>query len=724
MVVAFADDPQLAAFLERVRAYRAAGDDAKSAPHEGFIDVLRSVRAYGPQDRLTERIEARRKELHPQEDLDIHLDLWHPGDVQEAHAWVSAAEKAIRSAGGSVVDTYENHRSGLLLIRARLAVAALDDLAQIDEIALIDGSPRFSPSQAQAKQASLDDMPQVLSPAPDAPLVGIIDSGVRSAHPLLAGAVYDATTLSAEFDDGEDEHGHGTRVAGLLLHGSLDNVLGVDVLPPPLCRLLSVRVLGADNCFPTDAVWEAEVERAIRHCAEQGARVICLSIGDPDTSYMGARSTPVAALIDELARELRVVVVVPTGNIPPAAYLNASEDGPEAYLDAMARSDHATMLDPAPATTALTVGALTPDALAGAARSSFAATRRALGEGGWPSPFSRQGPGIDGSVKPELSAPGGSLALDIELGTLAQDDALGIVSASGKAPERLLDIDIGTSYAAPLVARVASAVTAAYPGFKANLVRALTLLGSSEPRFLEAISSMPKRDRDKVQFRTVGYGEPRLAETIESTPHRTILVAEDEIRVDSTIVYEIPVPTSFNASGGARGIDVALAFDPQTRARRLDYAATKMKFWLVRGMSAEGISEVFTSEGEEALEELESLEAQDAEESTEDEADEKRRTPSKLGRCHVALSPSGLARSRGANQLARKRFAQRLPDGDGDTYHLVVQCRRVWASTSFRQSFGVAVALWRDEGHAEIYNEIKARIEVPIEVPVEIEIRR
>lgn len=722
-VVAFADDPQLAAFLERVRAYRAAGDDAESAPYEGFVDVLDSIRAYGPQDRLTQRIEARRSEVGPGDELDVHLDLWHPGDIQLANAWVRETSEAIQSADGEVLDTYLNHRSGLLLIRARIPEPALDDLAQVDEIALIDGLPRFPPSRAHAKQASLDDLPRVLSPASDAPLVGIVDSGVQSAHPLLAGAVYDATTLSSEFGDGEDEHGHGTRIAGLLLHGPLDDVLDIDVLPPPLCRLMSVRVLGSDNCFPANVVWEAEVERAIRHCAEQGARVICLSIGDPDTAYEGARSTPVAALIDELSRELRVVIVVPTGNVQTAAYLSPGDQDGGSYVDAMVQSDQTTMLDPAPATTALTVGALAPDALAGAARASFAATRRALGEGGWPSPFSRHGPGIDASVKPELSAPGGSLAMDLEFGSVVEDDALGIVSSSGKSSDRILDIDIGTSYAAPLVARVAGAVTATYPEFKANLVRALTLLGSSEPRYLDAIASIPKRDRDKLQFSTVGYGEPRLSETITSTPHRAILVAEDEIRVDSTMLYEVPVPTSFQASGGARGIDIALAFDPLTRARRLDYAATKMKFWLVRGMSAEEISEVFTSADQDALEELESLEAQDADEQAGDETEE-RRTPSKLGRCHVALSPSGLIRSRGANQLARRRFGQRLPNGDGDTYHLVVQCRRVWASKSFRQSFGLAVALWRDEGQPEIYNEIKARVELPVELPVEIEIRR
>jgi hypothetical protein len=59
-----------------------------------------------------------------------------------------------------------------------------------------------------------------------------------------------------------------------------------------------------------------------------------------------------------------------------------------------------------------------------------------------------------------------------------------------------------------------------------------------------------------------------------------------------------------------------------------------------------------------------------------------------------------------------------------DTYHLVVQCRRVWAANTFRQSFGLAVALWRDEGQPAIYDEIKARVEIRVEVPIEIEIPR
>jgi hypothetical protein len=723
MVVAFADDPQLHAFLERVDAYRAAGDDADTAQYEGLIDAIDSLRPYGPDDRLTPRVQESAQGLSDGDRLDLHLDLWHPGDPELATAWLDELDAAIRSAGGEVLDRYSNHVSGLLLARAAVPAAALPQVAQLDQVAVVDGLPTQPPSNAIARRVSVEDLPRVEPPSTESPIVGLIDSGVQSAHPLLAGAVYDATTLSGELPGGEDEHGHGTRVAGLLLHGSLRDALARGLLPAPMFRLLSVRVLGADNCFPHGTLWEAELERAIRYCVQQGARVVNLSLGDPDTPYVGPRSTPVAALLDQLTRELDVVLVLPTGNTAPVSYAALDETLPRAYVRQLLENTHTSMLDPAPAITALTVGGLAADTLAGTGRSTGSATRRALGEAGWPAPISRIGPGIAGAIKPDLVAPAGSLAWEAAQRTVVSDEELGVLSSGGEAPDRLLDSDIGTSYAAPLVARTAGGVLARYPDISANLARALVLLGARDSVDERAFSHLQGAELFTAKLRTCGYGVPDLGRTIDSSSHRAVLVADGEIELDTTIVYEVPIPASFRDSGGQRGIDVALAFDPPTRARRLDYAANRMQFWLVRRMGIEEIEAVFIRGDPSELEgALAAAEDSSTDEPEQPEASPGPPKPSELGPKLVQLIPKAQARSRGANQLGRKVFSHRLTEADGDTFHLVVQSRSLWRGVSGTQKFGLAVALWRTEGQPEIYNEIRARVEV--EVPVEIEVRR
>ncbi len=720
LVVAFADDPQLHAFLERVDAYRAAGDTADTAPYEGLIDIVAGLRPYGSEDRLTDRVRSHRDSLADGELLDLQLDLWHPGDPELAGTWMNELAAAIVAAGGTLLDRYINDVSGLLLARAHAPRDALSQIAELDQIALIDGVPTQPPSNARARQANVEDLPQLTAPLPDSPLVGLVDSGVRSAHPLLAGAIYDATTLSSELQDGEDEHGHGTRVAGLLLHGPLQDVLERGVLPRPMFRLLSTRVLGPDNCFPHGTVWEAELDRAIRYCAEQGARVINLSLGDPDTPYRGSRSTPVAALVDQLTRELGVVVVLPTGNTQPVSYATLDETLPSGYVAQLLDSSHTTLLDPAPAITALTVGGLASDSLAGVGRVAGAATRLALGAHGWPAPISRVGPGIGGSIKPELSAPAGSLAWEAAQRTVVADEQLAVLSCGGEAPERLLETDIGTSYAAPLVARAAGGLLARYPDLSANLVRALVLLGSQDLADERAFSHLQGAELAKAHLYACGYGTPDLSRTINSDPHRAVLVAEGQIELDTTIVYEVPIPASFRVSGGRRGIDVALAFDPPTRARRLDYAASRMRFWLVRRMTVQEIEEVFTrADPAEFAATLESAEQDSTDDSDQQDGQTPRPpTPSQLNTQLVQLTPTAQARSRGANQLGRKVFSQRLTEQDGDTFHLVVQCSSLWRGTAGVQAFGIAVALWRDEGQPEIYQEIRMRVQLPVEIEV------
>ena len=179
---------------------------------------------------------------------------------------------------------------------------------------------------------------------------------------------------------------------------------------------------------------------------------------------------------------------------------------------------------------------------------------------------------------------------------------------------------------------------------------------------------------------------------------------------------------------GLGGIDIALAFDPETRARRLDYAATKMEFWLVRGMSAEEITEVFTSADPEELERLESAD-EDVIGETEDEDEEdgekaKKITPSRpqtqarqplsectgpLSRCQPARPSANLTAA--TRQRRRQLLPRRpMPAGLGVEHVQPVVCDR-----------GRAVSRC---GSPPIYEELRARTRVAVEVPVEIELRR
>ncbi len=56
------------------------------------------------------------------------------------------------------------------------------------------------------------------APSADAPSVVLLDTGIATAHPMLAKAVLKATSVVPNNSSGEDAHGHGTQMAGVALH--------------------------------------------------------------------------------------------------------------------------------------------------------------------------------------------------------------------------------------------------------------------------------------------------------------------------------------------------------------------------------------------------------------------------------------------------------------------------------------------------------------------------
>jgi hypothetical protein len=140
--------------------------------------------------------------------------------------------------------------------------------------------------------------------------VAIVDSGIDAAHPEFAGRIAAGKSFVASPWD-VDADGHGTFVAGEIA-ASPNNDIGIAGLAFN-AQLLVAKVVESDGSIPL----KAEVA-AIRWAADQGARVINLSLGaarDPLNSRLDSYSPLEQAAVDYAVAK-GAVVVAAVGNGP------------------------------------------------------------------------------------------------------------------------------------------------------------------------------------------------------------------------------------------------------------------------------------------------------------------------------------------------------------------------------------------------------------------------
>jgi subtilisin family serine protease len=420
--------------------------------------------------------------------------------------------------------------------------------------------------------------------------------------------------------------------------------------------------------------------------ARFGCRIFVISLGDRKRSYDGGKVGTWAATLDELARELDIVIVVSSGNRVPRSG-NRLEQGITEYPRYLLE-DSNRFFEPAGALNVLTVGSLAHGEGVGADMSEYANVRPITREYE-PSPFSRVGPGIGGSTKPDVVDVGGTLVFDGAVGRLRPGEELpsaGVLTLHHDYLTRLFTAGSGTSYAAPRVAFSAAQIFARFPSASANLVRAL-LVGSAE---------IPDPARERMALlggdatrAVLGYGLVDLERAAYSDDARVVLYGEDELALDHFAVYRIPIPEPFQREKGERSIRVTLAYDPPVRHTRADYAGVGMSFRLVRGCAPELIFEHYRKR-----------------------AKEEGRFPELASRFDCNLNPGARAREKGTVQCATATF-KRSVEAYGDDYYLVVRCEAGWASAVDRQRFAVVVEI-SQKAQVQLYERIRQRIRVPV----------
>ncbi|MFF5007282.1 S8 family serine peptidase [Streptomyces phaeochromogenes] len=246
--------------------------------------------------------------------------------------------------------------------------------------------------------------------------VAVLDTGVDATHDDLKNQVVAEKNFSTAAD-ATDKYGHGTHVASILA-GTGANSAGKYKGVAPGAKLLNGKVLGDDGSGDDSGII-AGMDWAV----EQGADVVNLSLGGGDTPDID----PLEAQVNKLSKEKGVLFAIAAGN-----------DGD---------LGEQTIGSPGSAEAALTVGAVDDtDKLAS---------------------FSSTGPGLDGQIKPDVTAPG----VDT---TAASAPGSVIAQEVGEKPPGYVSIS-GTSMATPHVAGAAAILKQQHPDWTyAELKGALT----------------------------------------------------------------------------------------------------------------------------------------------------------------------------------------------------------------------------------------------------------
>lgn len=715
VTVQFPTQQDVASFQRELDRYRRADDSAGGIPtgiRGRLFDALEWSGARTRADRTGVRLAREGLPTTPTFELDV--DIWHSGGQTIIEVITILRGLCVRH-GGEYID--ELRTQSLVLARVRANRSLADAVLNLDLVAQVDLPPVLSPAYAEMLDPT-QTLPMPPSPKGSEPRVGVIDSGTLSGHPLLQNWVLAEVDFSGEGPS--DQQGHGTQVTGLVVYGDVHRCISTGAwMPRVLVASGKVLLRGQDGrpVFPEGRRSEKIVGDAIRYLHEHHrCRVFNLSAGDPAQVYAGGRQFSWAEVLDHLARELDVVIVVSAGNIEVPPLPDGSASSREALQasvrDARLREPRTRICSPGTAGIAITVGAL--------ARSDAPRTSGTLAAApaGAPAPFSRVGPGYEAkesqrAVKPDLVAYGGSFGLrTFANGSLSwvpnlttnggspADPQLGepTTGLAGSTGRHLTSVH-GTSFAAPHVTHAAAlaleaASTILDAPASANTVRAILGASAILPPCPPAWLLDPDGDETWEKLRLVGYGAVDVELVENSRRNNVLLLAEDVVAEDNWHIFSLKVPPAFFAGKGRRGMVVSLAYDPPVRSSRKDYLGRTMWLEVLKGLSGDQIAEFRGRQASGASEQGPSL-------------------PQKN---QLGLRPSKRDLVWSTLQVRRLEWqkAPQITAVDGEvepTLHILVGCQsRFPHGEAPEQWYGLAVRLWHEDAKVDLHQQLQSRI--------------
>ena len=530
----FVPDGKLDHFERLIRDYLEERRDrgGRARDNRRLVDAIAQIRAASLQALWTDAD----TEFPTAAEGPLWWEVWLPvrGDRQALLASFGerAAAQGMRVAPGELVFPERT----VLLVSSSLeqmqgSILTLNSIAELRRAK--ETAEFFDSLRPEEQQEWLDELlarTQFPAAADEVPRVCLLDTGVNRGHSLLGPALDPGDLHTVEPGWGnDDDHGHGTQMAGVALAGDLTALLeGADAVHLEH-RLESVKLLagpGADGDpwhhghVTVEAVARPEI------AAPGRLRVFGMAVTAPDDRDQG-RPSAWSAAVDSLAADADAA-----GEHPRLLVLSAGNiQDSNAWFNYPHSNDTDGVHDPAQAWNALTVGAFTdhvritePDA----ADYAPVAPRGAL------SPFSTTSLTWEKHwpLKPDVVLEGGNAAKDVL--SAVTTDSLSLLTTHHRPAERIFTTTCATSAAMALAARLAARIMAVYPELWPETVRALIVHAAEWTEAMKRASLPVTGTPTKADYQRLlqrcGFGVPALDRALWSVENSLTMVVEERLQ--------------------------------------------------------------------------------------------------------------------------------------------------------------------------------------------------
>lgn len=594
------------------------------APLRNVFELLREIRRWGPQDRVRETglLDQWREDVavvgQSAGRARVEVELWYRRDSARRAEAEATVRAIVADAGGEVITqaTFDgiDYHALLADIPYSQVETVLDEGPEAIALLTTDTIMYVSPARPMSIPAvtpsddPLDPNAFTTTPASDIPRVALLDGVPMAGHIALNGRLIidDPDQIAPSYTSAQMQHG--TAMASLICHGDLN------AAEAPATRRVYVRPVmqphpfhGDQETVLRDRLLVDLIHQVFRRIFERdgsvgpqapSVRIINLSIGDPIQMFV-RRISPLAKLLDWLAHQYNVVILVSAGNHPievdvPAAVLTDSDALQSAVAISMyERARHRRVLSPAEAVNVITVGALHADG----AIAPISDTVLDGAPAGMPALYSPVGFGHRNSVKPDVLLPGGRSLHQrppAAEGSTTLYPAETTITGPGirvAAPGRGGSVNAsaythGTSNATALATRTVDGIfdileslqqqpgEPPFPAAEYHPVLAKTLLvhaatWGSMRNDLERVVVGADFSRRQIS-QLLGYGAVDVDRVVSPSSTRVLLLGAGSISADQRHTFMLPLPPSLAATTEWRRLTITLGWisEVNTRTRR------------------------------------------------------------------------------------------------------------------------------------------------------------